>query len=676
MANKKRLPYLLPVSILVIVILGQALTLSSTPTPNPISNSQTPTAIPLTVTLHGAGATFPAPIINFWAQNYTAGHPNVTISYAAVGSGAGQLAAADHVGDFSASDAPLSTAQRPLYPNILHIPETIGSVVMAYNLPGITAHLNLTGPLIAQIFLGAVHLWNDPAIQSLNPGVTLPNQNITTVRRSDGSGTTFVFTSYLSSQSTTWATTVGFGTTVKWPGSPTCTPFPCQITGNGNGGVAAQILANSYTFGYVELNYALTHSISYGQLRNADNTAWVLPSVASTFNAVQNYTATHTLPSGIQDWSGVSMLNQPGLQTYPMSSFTYLLVYRELNVMPSMDLNETTQAQALINFLNWVITTGQKYSELPQNSYVSLPPAVVAVDQASINSITFTINSTPVTHTYGIGANAAGFNVTHISVVSGDTVNLNLISLDGAPHQWFLDFNNNGVVDADETASPIFSSSTVPTLFTFTPLIFNSHSIPSLGNWTFRDANNPTNTGTFTIIPQQIAIPFVPPANSLTSTLIPTIDTSRISTQGSLIVDMRTRTFGGILNETTVDKTSGAQTSTKGFTLSNLHFRLMSGQLQSLFIVKAATSPNATSSDITVTLTGLTGTATYTVSRTLDMASQGSVDIVDLATVAFHYGTLLGQPNYSAASDVNGDGAINIQDLALVAFYFNDPAFN
>ncbi|MBO0887951.1 phosphate ABC transporter substrate-binding protein PstS [Candidatus Bathyarchaeota archaeon] len=690
MVNRNHLK-LLPIFILLATI-GQALTVPGNHVSNPSVFSQAPlgTPYPTHVTLNGAGASFPAPIINFWAGNYSAGHTNTSIVYKSVGSGAGQLAAAQHVGDFFASDAPLSTAQRPLYPNILHIPETIGSIALAYNLPGITQHLNLTGALIAQIYLGQVSKWNDPAIQSINPGVTLPNQNITTVHRSDSSGTTFIFTSYLASQSTTWATTCPVGT--PWPTAcaggvpPLCSPLPCAITGNGNAGVATAIQTHTYSFGYVELNYAITNGMTYGQVRNADNTAWVIPTETTTANAVKNYTSTHALPSGTADWSSVSMLNQAGLQTYPIASFTYLLVYRELNVLPSMNINETAQRNALVSFLNWVVTTGQQYSSLPTLNYVPLPASVVAVDQASINSITYTIVSKPVHRTFNLSvSNTAGWSTTALTVYSGDTVTLLLSSVDGLAHQWYLDFNNNGVFDSNENntctscvtlrASTLFSSSTAVN-FTFVPLIMNPNSIPSLGNWTFRDSQNAASSGNFQIFPQQIAIPFVPPANSLTSSLIPVMDTSRITTQGSLIVDMRTQVFGGNVSEITVNSASGSLTSQKTDKISGLHFTLSSGQLQSLFIFTAATQPNATSSNITVKLNGLTGTATYTVSRTLDMANQGAVNIVDLATVAFHYGTTLGQPNYSPTSDVNADGKIDILDLALVAFYFNDPAFS
>jgi len=693
LSNNKRLSYLAPIAILAIVILGQAVTLPKVSSTRPATLAQAPpTPVPLQVTLHGAGATFPAPMINFWAANYTGGHSNITIAYSAVGSGAGQLATADKTVDFGASDAPLSTGQRPLYPNILHIPETIGSVTMAYNIPTgphsfLTANLNFTGSLIGDIYLGKVHLWNDPAIANLqSPAVAamLPNANITTVRRQDNSGTTFVFTSYIAGGNPTFASKIGASANncsstqttncVNWQGSTICNPLPCQITGNGNGGVAGQILAHNYTLGYVELNYALTHSVTFGAIQNKDKTAYVLPSVQSTFYAVSNYTSTNMLPSGLGDWSHVSMLNQTGLQTYPISSFTYLLVYRELNVLPSMNLNETTQAQALIAFLKWVVTTGQPYAQLPQNSYVSLPPSVITADLASINSITYTIKSTPLTHNYNIGANSAtGFNVTHISVVSGDTVNLNLISIDGAPHQWFLDFNNNGVLDTDEIASPVFSSTTVPTHFSFTPLIFNFHSVPSAGNFTIRDSQSAAPTSIFTIIPQQIAAPFIPPANNPTSNLFPLIDSSRVVTQGSVIVDLRTNSFSG--NITVITTVGAAVFASKVYNIT-VQPSIANGVAQSLFVLNAAASPYTLSADVTIHKAGLTATSVYTATRTLDIVSQGKVNIVDIATAALHYGSTIGQPNYSPTSDVLASGTVDIVNITQLAIFFDALAFS
>jgi phosphate transport system substrate-binding protein len=690
--KKNRFVSVLSAAVLIFVMMGQVATLPSTHSTNSQPRTQTqapPASLNLPITLHGQGATFPQPLINVWAQQYHASVSNVTIVYnpnpLVVGSGSGQLALIDKTADFAASDAPLSSAQRDIAPNVLHIPEAIGSVVLAYNLPGITTGLNLTGPIIASIYLGQIKMWNDSAIQAINPTITLPQQNITTVHRSDSSGTTFVFTSYLSSQSTTWATTPGLGaqTSVTWPGSSTGVPPPKFEAGNGNGGVATLIAGTSYSIGYVELQYALgaIPPMTYASVRNNDNTAYILPSVDTTTFAVKNYTATHTLPNGIDSWASVSMLNQAGLQTYPIASFTYLLVYREMNVVPSMNINETAQFSALKAFLSWIITTGQTFSTT--NHYVPIPSSVVAVDTASIASMTYAIQSKSVHHTFWLQANSAtGWNGSKpgptISVVSGDSVTLNLLSADGLTHQWFLDFNNNGVIDPNEnntTVSSTFSSTSTYSPFQFVPHIFNTTSIPSLGNWTYADSQSPGITGTFRIIPQQIAIPFQPPNQSPTSTLIPAIDTSRVTTVGSLIVDMRTLSFRGIVNETRVDTGTKLVAGTKGYdsTQVNLQLRPVSGLLQAKFVIQMPASPYTLSSNIIVTMTGLTGTATYQLSRELDIVGSGRVDIGSLSFVAFYYKT---DPTLHPTADVNANLDIGIDDLSAVAFFYHAPAFS
>jgi phosphate ABC transporter phosphate-binding protein len=250
--------------------------------------------------------------------------------------------------------------------------------------------MNLTGSVVAGIFLGSITNWNDPAIAALNPGLVraslLPNHTILTAHRSDGSGTTFVFTSYLCEESSTWCSTVGNGTSVNWPNG---------VGANGNPGVANYVNSTQYSFGYVELQYVVQGGLTYGYLlNNAGN--YVLPSLQSTFYAVANYTKTAVFPSASGDWSHVNMLNEPGAQTYPIASFTYLLVWQQMNVVPSMDLNDQVQFQALVNFLNWAVTTGQNYA--PGNNYVPLPASVVALDQAGIASMKYTEVSTNARH--------------------------------------------------------------------------------------------------------------------------------------------------------------------------------------------------------------------------------------------------------------------------------------
>ncbi len=212
-------------------------------------------------TLNGAGATFPQPFLNATIVTYTTQiRTNLQINYQGVGSGSGIKSLTNKTVDFAASDAPLTDSQRSAAPNALHIPETIGAVTLAYNLPNIPSGLHLSGSVIAQIFLGTTTNWNDPAITALNSGTTLPDHAITTVHRSDSSGTTNVFTRYLSNVSSTWNTQVGFGTSVQWPGTN-------ALGASGNANVASTVIQTPYAIGYVELTYALQNSMTSPQSR-------------------------------------------------------------------------------------------------------------------------------------------------------------------------------------------------------------------------------------------------------------------------------------------------------------------------------------------------------------------------------------------------------------------------
>ena len=622
----------------------------------------TQTPLNLNITLNGAGATFPAPLILKWASVYHSQNPNVTIVYPGGGSGAGQAAALNKTTDFSASDAPLSTRQLNLYPGILHIPETIGSVTLSYNLPGIpVGGLNLTGAVVANIFLGSVTNWNDSSIRASNPGLvrtnSLPNKTILTGHRKDSSGTTFVFTSYLCEESATWCSTVGNGTAVNWPNG---------VASQGNGGVANYVNSTQYSLGYVELQYAAGGGLTYANLRNNSGN-YILPSLASTSYAVKNYTSTATFPASGGDWSQVRMLNMAGAQTYPIASFTYLLVYRELNVYPSQDLKDKVQAQALINFLNWVITTGQTYSS--GLNYVQLPPSVVAVDQAGINSIKYTEISTPVTRNISLSIGPSGFNATNpgspISVVGGDTVNLSLNNLDGTTHQWYIDFNNNGVQDANET----YITCTTTTLGVtacpaFTPTLLNSRSIPAAGTYTYRDANNPTLTGSITILPQQAAAAMTDAGTDLNSGKLLTVD-SRVATAGSLIMDMRTHLASGNVTVVAGDRNTAALTYKHVYILSNLQLGLIPGVtgLGLRFVLNVAVAPYALSSNILVQLPGSTASTVISLTRELDMNGHGVVDISDVGTVLAAYGTTIGGVGYNPLADLGGSGVINISSL-------------
>jgi phosphate transport system substrate-binding protein len=339
-----------------------------------LSRPTQPTTLP-TVTLNGAGATFPYPVLSVMITNYqkTQTKLNLTINYQAIGSGGGISALEGKTVDFAASDIPLGPSDMAKAPGVLHIPETIGCVTLAYNLPGIPTGLHLTAKVIADIFAGNVTMWNDPEIQQLNPNLTLPAKSIITVHRSDGSGTTYIFTGYLSTSSPAWAKEIGQGKTVAWP---------MGLGANGNAAVAGVIQGTQYTIGYVELAYAIQNNMPVAAIQNPAGN-WILPSLNSTQLAVQS-AALSGLPAGDQNWTKVSLINAPDSQAYPIVAFTYLLVYQELNVVPGMT---QAKATALVQFLWWVVNDGQQYSN--GLAYAKLPANVVAIDEASIQSITF-----------------------------------------------------------------------------------------------------------------------------------------------------------------------------------------------------------------------------------------------------------------------------------------------
>jgi phosphate ABC transporter phosphate-binding protein len=327
-----------------------------------------------TVTLNGSGATFPYPLLGVMISAYqTTQKPNVQINYQSIGSGGGISALISKTVDFAASDAPLTASDMASAPNTLHIPETIGAVTIAYNLPGIPSGLHVTGKIIADIFQGTITTWNDAAIQNLNTNTDLPEKTITTIHRSDGSGTTFIFTGYLSLSSQQWNSTVGQGKSVAWP---------IGIGSNGNTGVASTVNGTQYAIGYVELAYALQNGMTVAAIQNPAGN-WIQPSLASTESAVQSGAA-GGLPAGDASWVNVSLLNTPDANAYPIASFTYLLAYKELNVIPQMTQERAT---TLIQFLWYVVHDGQQLA--PSLAYAQLPSNVVQIDEATIQSITF-----------------------------------------------------------------------------------------------------------------------------------------------------------------------------------------------------------------------------------------------------------------------------------------------
>ena len=325
------------------------------------------------VTINGAGATFPFPLIDTWRVEYQKVKPEVNINYQSIGSGGGVKQFTEKTVDFGASDAPLTQSESQKVPGTVHIPETIGSVVAAYNIPSIPDKgLKLSGEVIADIFQGKITKWNDPKIQSLNSDKSLPGDDIVVVHRSDGSGTTFVWTDYLSSVSPTWKEQIGKGKSIEWP---------VGIGAPGNEGVANAIKGTPNTIGYIELSYALTTNTPFAFIQNREGN-FIEPSLNSTMDAVESYAA--SLPKGDGAWTDVTLVNAEGANSYPIASFSYILLNKELSTDPSLD---QAKAKSLIDFISWAITEGQKFSEAL--GYVPLPDGVIKLDQETLKSLTF-----------------------------------------------------------------------------------------------------------------------------------------------------------------------------------------------------------------------------------------------------------------------------------------------
>lgn len=368
--------------ILNLIIIGSALGFAflSGQSPDPTYSSMTQQQG--TIVLNAAGASFPYPLIDAMIREYTHNlQSNVLINYQPSGSGGGISALRQKTVDFAASDAPLKASELANMSNVLHMPETIGAVTLAYNLPGIPTGLKLTGDVIADIFLGKINRWNDPRIQDLNPEITLPDKNIQAVHRSEGSGTTYIFTSYLSAVSANWDKEVGSGKSVGWLSG---------IGAPGNAGVASVILGNKYVIGYVELSFALENNMTLVAVQNAAGN-YVLPSLESIEKAVESGAAAG-LPAGNESWANVNILNALGEQSYPIASFTYLLTYKELNLIPGMTFEK---AKAIVQFLWYIMHEGQQLA--PKLIYAPLPQNVVHVNEATIKSITYNGEPLPVT---------------------------------------------------------------------------------------------------------------------------------------------------------------------------------------------------------------------------------------------------------------------------------------
>ncbi len=315
------------------------------------------------VALQGAGATFPAPLYQKWLSEYGKLHPNLKMDYQSIGSGGGIKQIKEQTVDFGASDSPMSDEDLKSAPGeIVHVPTVLGAVVITYNLEGMKQPLRFSPEVIADIFLGKIKKWNDPKIAADNAGVTLPANDITVVHRSDGSGTSAVVTDYLSKVSAEWKEKVGAGVSPSWP---------MGIGGKGNEGVTGQVKNTPNTIGYVELAYAAKNKLPAAHIKNAAGN-FIEPSIDAVTAAAAASVA--NMPDDLR----ISITNAQGAQAYPISSYTYILVYK--------NQKDAAKGKAIVDFLWWGIHDGENFAK--ELLYAPLPPDVVKKAETKINSVT------------------------------------------------------------------------------------------------------------------------------------------------------------------------------------------------------------------------------------------------------------------------------------------------
>jgi len=313
-------------------------------------------------TLTGAGATFPYPLYSKWIAEYATLDPQININYQSIGSGGGIQQLKAGTVDFGASDAPLSDAEMKEMPApVVHIPTVAGAVAVIYNLPGLTKPVRLSADTLAGIYLGEIKSWNDSRIAKLNPGVKLPKLAIAVAHRSDGSGTSYIFTHYLAAVSSSWAKKVGTGKSVDWP---------VGIGGKGNEGVTGIVKQTPGAIGYVELAYAEQNELAYAELKNLAGN-FVSPNLDSTTAAAAGALAE------MQKDVRVSIVNAPGAQVYPISGFTYILLYQEIT--------DSQKQAAVLDFLNWSIGDGQQFAG--PLGYAPLPTEIVELNKQALAGI-------------------------------------------------------------------------------------------------------------------------------------------------------------------------------------------------------------------------------------------------------------------------------------------------
>ena len=318
------------------------------------------------LSITGAGATFPYPIYSKWFDEYKKKNPDVEINYQSIGSGGGIRQVTEGTVDFGASDGPMNDEQLKVFQEkhgfgILHFPTVLGADVPTYNIPGVSVALNFTPEALAGIFLGKITKWNDPAISAANKGVNLPGSDIVVVHRSEGSGTTYIWTDYLSKVSDEWKTKVGKGASVNWP---------VGLGGKGNEGVTGQIKNAPNSIGYVELIYAVSNNIPYGNVKNSSG-VFVKADLASVSAAAA--AVAKTMPDDFR----VSITDPPGKTAYPIASFTWLLIPEKIS--------DSAKRDAIKGFVKWMLADGQNYTE--QLSYAKLPKEVVAKEEKALAKV-------------------------------------------------------------------------------------------------------------------------------------------------------------------------------------------------------------------------------------------------------------------------------------------------
>jgi phosphate transport system substrate-binding protein len=312
--------------------------------------------------IDGAGATFPYPIYSKWFSEYGKLHADVQINYQSIGSGGGIRQLTNETVFFGASDGPMTDEQLGAAPGkILHFPTVLGAVVPVYNIPGVSKELKFSGGLLADIYLGKITKWNDKAIGAENPGVTFPATDIAVVHRSDGSGTTYIFVDFLAKLSPEWKQKVGVATSVSWP---------VGVGGKGNEGVSGLVAQTPGSIGYVELIYAIQNKIAYASVKSHDG-EYVKASLASVTAAAAGAAA--NMPADFR----VSITNAPGKDTYPISSFTWLLLYESPK--------DKAKAKAMVEFVKWALADGQKYCA--DLGYAPLPPSVAKSELVALERI-------------------------------------------------------------------------------------------------------------------------------------------------------------------------------------------------------------------------------------------------------------------------------------------------